>query len=712
MNDNQSSGSNRSFKRDIHRQTLKSIGWKLLIVAVALAAYAGQKALERTKQTYDGERSRPLVIVDDADPKLADARQTNRREDFIPLRVSRIQKLLSDAEQRPHGAKETGQIPLADFINRIKYQNLKNENEIIDRLNAEVLLESDLTKRAYLDTRDTLNKNRAAKLALLADEKTQVYNRLMQVVSEKTTETDEQEKSEQAKAAIQELRKTNPPDEKQLAELKRPGGGKVAAAARTSRRGAAQSTAGVLSIDEVLAKATKEQLAVWLNTLDKQIRDEQNVEVARQGIADADRVAQSQIKTIYEALRPQLSGIVRDAKLEQGITAPSGRVTAFFDPRSIFNDKSGSYVIYQTLWLICIGVVVFFVVFLFFALLRPLPFFAGKSETLASQFERLLSRPGAAEGAAPQLARSLIISAAALGVGTAAAVAVAGDRAINRPQLGGGDSAVVAAAYEPGDERSYLPGTRRIVDPPRTPLKVELTPQIIYPQPTVIEHMMYAAPGGSSFDPSLFTDLNGKVMALTTSNANLIHTIDYLKTEVQKVNDVEKGVAGLKLQVGEVKVPALESKVLLVEQSTKSSDSKIVGLDGRLVLMEKQFAISLDSISKDLTETKQAVSDLRNNSFERTQNSGGRGFITRTQQLFRGDRFMVSHQSFEALKDLMCRGGCGTDTDKTKMIDALKSLVGQPPRDQSNFLKSFALVTPNVLKQWKPLLLKYTRVPY
>jgi hypothetical protein len=150
-----------------------------------------------------------------------------------------------------------------------------------------------------------------------------------------------------------------------------------------------------------------------------------------------------------------------------------------------------------------------------------------------------------------------------------------------------------------------------------------------------------------------------------------------------------------------------------VEQSTTSNELNVVNLKGRVGQMETVFTAGLDTITRDLGETKQAVSDLRNNSFERTQNSGGRNFFTRArQQLFRGEQFMITHQSFKALEDLMCRGGCGADKDKAAVIAVLRGLTGRPPVGKSKFMENFAAVTPGVLKQWKPLLLKYARVSY
>jgi hypothetical protein len=674
-------------------------------MAVALGAYAGQRYLEQMKQDYDKERSLPLVIVDD--------KAARGRENFIWLSVSSIQNPLLAAEKVADHSQGMRHTSLAEFVNRIKYQNLKDDKEIIDRLNAEVLAESDLAKRAYLDTRDTLNKNRAEKLTLLANEKTRVYNRLAQLVSKSMTETDAGKKNAEIDAAIVKLKEAHPADEKMVDDLKLTRASATAKPPTRNRRKPVQSPSTVPSIDRGLGVANEEQLAVWLSTLDKQTEDEQNIGVAREWINKADQVAQSQIKIIHETLRPLLSKtIIPEAKRAQGFTSESGTLSAFFDPRSVFNDKSGSYVIYQTLWLICIGVMVFFLIFLFFALMRPFPFFANRSETLAAQFESLLSRPRAAEGAAPQLARSLVVSAAALGVGTAAAVAVAGDRVINRPQAGRNNNAVVASAYEPGEGEVYPPGRRRPVDPLHTPLKVELTPQIIYPQPTVIEHPPHPTPGGTPFDPTLITGLQERVINLTNSNANLSNTVSHLQTEVRKVGEVEKGVAGLKQQVGLVQVPALESKVGMIEQSAKANESNLAGLDGRVGRMESGFATALTKISGDLNETKGAVSDLRNNSFERTQNSGGRNFFTRTKELFRGDRFMVSHQSAKSLEDLMCRENCPEGSAKRAIINVLKSLVGEPPISQSDFMQSFAAVNKNVLEKWKPLILKYTRVPY
>jgi hypothetical protein len=694
----------KTLKRAARRQAIKSMGWKLAFVAVALIAYAGQKGLEGTKKSYDAERSKPFVIVDDAGVGSADQLP---KGDFIALRASRLKAPLSAADHPPKNSSAAPQhLPLDEFVNRIEYQNFRDEKEIIDRLYEEVLAENDLTKRAYLDSRDALNKHRAEKLTTLADEKSLVYGRLNQVVSDEMAQPDEAGKAKSVVSQIDELLKEHPADEAAVAELKGPPPGKTPNSGRGKRRGAARTQPPAApDIRQALAAADKVQLAVWLNTVNRQINDEQNVEVARQWIADADRDAQRQIKSIHEALRPQLPEIVSAAKKEQRILQPAGAVFSFLDPRSIFNDKSGSYVIYQTLWVICLGVLVFFVVFIVFTLLRPLPFFASKSEVLMKQLEKLFSGPGGGEGSTPQIARSLIVTVAALGIGTAAAVAVAGDRIVSRTPPGGGTSYPIATAT-PDDEQPSPPRPPRVGYPPASPFRVELSPEIIYPQPTVIEHISSAAP----FDPTIVSNLHNRITDLATSNAALLAETNSLRKEIAGVGQFQTSLNSLQKQLGTVDVPTLQSQVALVGQGTVNNKTDINNLSEKVGQLQTDFGNTLKGIATDLTTTKGAVSDLRNNSFERSQNSGGRGFFTRTRQFLNGDRFMVTNQGYGALNDLMCRGGC--EGEKAAILAVLKSLIGSEPTDEKTFLSKFSAINADALKRWKPLLLKYARIPY
>ena len=92
---------------------------------------------------------------------------------------------------------------------------------------------------------------------------------------------------------------------------------------------------------------------------------------------------------------------------------------AYLFPARVLDEKNGSHVIFNILWLTCMVLLVFGILFVILLLLRPLPPFACGVEALTEQTKSLLARPSAT----PELARTVTVTLAALGIGTAVAVA-------------------------------------------------------------------------------------------------------------------------------------------------------------------------------------------------------------------------------------------------------------------------------------------------
>jgi hypothetical protein len=180
--------------------------------------------------------------------------------------------------------------------------------------------------------------------------------------------------------------------------------------------------------------------------------------------------------------------------------------------------------------------------------------------------------------------------------------------------------------------------------------------------------------------------------------------------------------------------------------------------------VEKKFSDALDNLQVQLANTNSVIVDLRDNSFERRQNSGGRNILGRIARGFKGDKYLITNQSLNALKSIMIKSQpeycpplknsasgepakpCPTsknfasvesarerycdgkltkavyscDLEIDAIIRKLSSIASDPPQSESDFMKKLRTATRidgNPLNQttvdrWKSFVLKYARVAY
>lgn len=752
------------------RQTSKGVGWKLLVVLVALGAYGGIKVLESQKRSFDTERQKPIFIVDSQNkPAPTDASQpaaqtsnvqravSQETNDYIAItntdlkedlkKAMKGQSIPAESEQSVSAEMNEVSAEMNKFVDKLKYQPFRDANEILNRLSDEALANSAEKKKGALRKQEAFNKDLTGKEVMLVEEKILVDSRLRSAVAEevgKEARNGAKQKTDQDDKLLEEKIRTRREDylkdysanDKKVFELK------------ARYRDAEQEAS---AINPALYKATASELAVWSNTLDRDIARlrgktemEGQLESIEKEIKNADDAAQQQLKVLHTGFRKNLKERIKNLPG----SGSNHWFLSIFDPRSVLDEKSGAYVIYQTCRTIALVVLVLFVLSLFLLVLRRLPFFASGSGTLMDQISGVFKSSGGGgsgggEGAVPQFAKSLVVTAAALGIGTA--VVVAGNSMAGGQTTGAEDADFYVSSNLRGGgsqpRRPRVPsGNGNGETDGATPVNVEFSPEIIHPEPIVIDYKREVA----VFNPDPINSLAGDVKRLTESLGRFSEEAINLRSEViaakaQANTDMDTKVSNLSQQL----TPQIASLRSDLDKTAQFNQWEVFSLNNRMGSFETNFGDTLKNVSSELTSTRNAVETLG-----RGQNSGGRNIVTATQQFLLGrNRYMATKQSYIALKNLMCKSDtpcegaqCNapcTDTDKEEaaakeqLLQVLKSMIGKPPMKEDEFLENFKPrkpkagttsstkagttsppVNPALLAKWKSILLKYTRVAY
>lgn len=726
-------------------RTIAGVGLKLLVVFVALMAYVGLRGLETKKSSFDVERGKPILVVE-AKPEGT--------PDYVPVLVNDLKNYLpvdalkenspaqdKQAQDKNAAAANLSQAEMWGFIDNIKYQPFRTGDDILNRLSEEALTKSAYKKRDALRQQDALSKERALKSAADNVEKIAVEDKLYSVlkaeIEQKFPQESAQKKEDKLQERRKELLKNNQASEAGVQKLK-----------QKYRNDEEENWSKF-----ALYSAQPDELAMWANTLanrienfQDKIEDQQQWRNLEEQIKNADRTAQMQLQVLHTVFRTKLKDRLSDPSWSDN------KVLAYFDPRPMLDDKSGAYVIYQTFRTIAIVVLVLFVLSLFLLLLNRISFFADGSETLKQQIADVFKSGGGGggggEGAMPQIAKSLIVTAAALGVGTAVAVAGTSLARSAPPTLEDTDEITTTPNAK---NNARLNSQLRLINElgdREPPVKIEFSPDIIHPEPIVIEPKM----GDSSFDAQPVYALTQKVDRLMESFAAYTEEARNLRTEVD--SRVNSAVAGAKTVIREdvkndvnTKLSDWQQNTLtpgIAELNSRMAQNNLFnrwetfGLRDRMNTFDTNFGKTLATVSDELASTRNALENL-----ERGQNSGGRNLATRTKQLFSSSNsYMATNQSVATLRRLMCATGqlctvpvCKPDDEacvdkqeaaraRLRILSAMATMVGQPPRKEDNFLGNLKLALTGIdkdegvvkwesmLKEWKPILLKYTRVAY
>jgi len=724
---------NPDTRRVAVRQARWRMSWKFLAVLAVLFAFTLLRAIEGEKRSFDEERGRPVVIVNDSDAdqvaaeikgKNAKTRQERAiedvRHDARLLKISDVENVLDKilAAAPGNGFDKETVLDVKETLQKIKYQNFKDEREIVSRLEEEIMAAAEYKKRALLVTQDLESKKQASKLPDLSQEELPVRARL-----EEYYRIDKQ---------LSQQVEIKPADfEKWIGEKTEP---LKKSAATDSEIGTWRSrTPGSLKEDELLR---------WLAAIHSSSVDDVRVKGIQSRITDIDYKAQEQIRVVYTGVKPKLPELLKGA-----VNAPpeNNSLLAFFSPRSVLDEKSGIYVVYQTLWLACVMVLVFGLIFFLLTILRPLPFFAHGTDTLMDHAGELFKR---SEGA-PQLAKSLAVTVAALGVG--AAVAVAGSNAVgSKSRADNGDAGTFEQDANSGRGRTGKTGRTGTAGLPGAAgqssgggidvHEVRLLEPIVYPSPITV-----SGPTSVGVDPTSLRPIEDALRLLRPPNSSAPLTGPALD---QKITETATKAAANQIAatLGPIDLPELKKRTN--ELYGLNLPSKVADWESWKTTFAVEFAKNMGVFKDDVAATKAAVEDLRNNSFERLQNSGGRSFLTRTTQVLKPDKHLITSQSLKALRSLMvkiplnvcptpstaaatsakmeCCGNqptkaeysCNLDIDA--IITKLSSMIGDPPQSESDFMRELrkanrvdgTAVDKSTVDRWKTVILKYTRVSY
>lgn len=647
------------------KTTSVSFFWKLLIVIAGVAAYYGLTAMENTKSRYDQAKSAlPIVIVDALQGKDAIELTSDDLKAMFTNHAVRAQSNKNKQPQPPAEKPDAFIANMQAYVDRAKYQSFVNGNAVVIRLNEEILKDQSSDERAFQQQSDLLAKQYAARKYAL---ETQQNEECGQVI-----------KSEQP--AAQNFAHT--------------------------RRRRSQPKSSAVNCAEIASQIERSKINYELQ--DKGIKAE---------LAKLNQQTEERVKSVYEDLRPQLL-----ARLSNQPTRETVSSFAFLFPSSVLDQNNGSHVIYKIFWLTCMVILVFGVLFIILLLLRPLPPFAGGAEALTEQAKSFLSKRGAA--ATPELARTVIVTTAALGVGTA--VAVAGGM-----NMGSAREASFHQNVE--DPRAYYQlaenNDRRWPKPefgPSPQIIVTAIAPVTNPAPTTV-HI-------HSSDPRVDA-LVSKVEGVNTSLFSMGNGVTSLDNKVSQINN---GFIGDLSRINQA-VEQLETRHTTLSNQVITAETNLAELKGQADVLSGDVLLRLGI-------TGEAMDGLRRD-FVTQLRPPNRNFFSRVRGVFGSSnaRYMVTNQSYMALESALCavgytakpatrdldvalsdrlredcdltspcaRSSTCTNPTMQQILPSLKGLVGRPPMTEIELMNALpANMDSAEFKRWKPIILRYTRTSY
>jgi hypothetical protein len=464
--------------------------------------------------------------------------------------------------------------------------------------------------------------------------------------------------------------------------------------------------------------------------------------------------AQDKIAIVYRYLKPlNLKRIRENLDDEETKSKGAGAVVieksyleASLQP--ILDDKSGLYVIYQVFRMSCVVIIVFTLIAFVALLLRALLLTDGVKVVT----ERATALIGGGGSAIPNIAKTAIVSVAALGVGTAVVAGVTinnkADQALAQVENGAGgpgktgsrwfrsssgasrgpgglggvgglglggpggpgglttvghyDSENTQYDYSRGDSFYDISDKRTTENTTSLPPVVQVFPRI---------HV--AAPGATKTEVGLSADLTAKMRTYFDSQtqANNLSTalVTDIKSSLESLTQVNK---------------ELSSKLALLTAPSRSDDVKVANQD-----LLKPLLIDFQADSQNLEKLNKTLADLQSLNLDNPLQPRGRPTIR--SWLFGSSRYFVSKRTASQLTALI-KGKddhlrreqekllAEAKLDKTKELaaqekvkenevifkaDALISttlellyLSGGKPMDKQEFLKQAEMILRELLK--------------
>ena len=654
-------------------QVFRRVGSKLLIVGLAVAAFFGLNSLEAAKTSYRKDQLAPLVIGDfGANATKRGDKPENARA--IGLDYREVQKLLRD----------------------VLYPSTEDEL---------VRLKKTLAEKKYAET--VVNS--------IAESPVRMRAKILHSISRAATVKDEN-------ALIGSI--TTNIDEARAAEEKR----------ATDERDARVAGYKNLSVSYADPKAFVEQFSN-----DENLRDVLQARLNAGGVNVANllETATQEENTRFDQKVVEINGFahinygrVYSTSFPQTLTdyVERQRLASLnqndFASR-ILDDRRGEYAIYQAGYLTCIVLLVFGLLYPVYLLLRLLPPFAPSLVPLTDQAKAIISGRTAIGSAgalaAPGIAKTLALSAAAVGIGTAVAVANNGPSPTSKQSVAASnitqregdlinDPRIRKILYEIASDRE--PAT------PPDPSELKGLEERLNRR---IDDILTGLPGDGS------GGVNPEGLARAEALAALQSRFDGLgltQADVAKLKEDSSKFNHLYDQTLDINFPDLKTRtadigigdatrfkavIPQLETRTGNLETKTVGLETKATQLETQFFKRLD-------DANSRILGVRDDSFIGSQGSQGRNFFSRMKQLFR-ERYMATNQSYRVMENLMCEKPVwpGDPTlescrsaDSRNILKELRALIGKEARGESGFLSALgASASP-----WKRALLRYNRQPY
>jgi hypothetical protein len=663
----------------VKRQVVSRIGWKLLIVGLAVGAFFGLNSLQGAKSRYEKKQNAIALVNLAGDSSTAEEATELDYADVKSKLTQVFEASIREAQSKISGA------PVAESIKAITKQasnsvnkatTFKDKNELISYLIGEI---------------DRAKGGEEKKLEDDKNKRIQAYENL-QINCQNDRQKFLEGLNSTADPALYE-------------ELTKPDQGNVQVTGDLS-----QNTEP-MTADSLVKKARDFE--------DRRHNDE---------VGGIDYVAFKIYGNLYSRFAKDLGDLIERQR-------NSGYLAA-----RVLDDKRGEYAIYQAGYLTCVVLLVFGLLYPIYLLLRLLPPFAASLDPLADQGKAIISgrtsASAAASLAAPGIVKTLALSVAAVGIGTAVAVANNGSSPVRNQSPALADVAALAQSLgisnklkNGGDVESQDGG------PPATPTatppyeskikelegrikKLEDGPEGPGPNLGDLAKAQELKDLRTDFrnlklDPAKVEKLENGVDRFNSFN-DQTSGIDFSSLN-ERTSDIAKGDATLLKQT---LLPQLEKEKGILETKTDDLEKKTKDLEMKATDLETRFFNKLDTANNQIL-------GARDDNFVGSQGSQGRNILTRTKQLFHGERYMVTNQSYRVMENLMCETPVGrsgvitaamcTNPQARTILAVLREHVGQGPVGQSEFLGWFrnngfgvdVSSTP-----WTRALLRYDRLPY
>jgi vacuolar-type H+-ATPase subunit H len=652
--------------RKAYRTTASSVLKKLLVVLAGLLAFLGLQALEGAKTNYERERVEPIVIVEDTtSPSDANA------EYAITLARPALQKefdhMIRPSDEALERLKARG-----DSVDKALVRSVEVFRGIVKSSIYEARNES---RRTPFDSEDKL-------VAYLSER----INKARED-AEKELSTEKKERT----AFIENLRmrfSTNPAEF--AAALKSSGNSDSefnerfdkAANAQGPQTGDADnqeapSTGYRLNKTDFLAQCAKE--------VDVQRDHENQLEISEIAYRSMD-ILRSQFVPVF------LSQYVRDRK--KNSPHPSSV------SESVLDEHRGGHVIYQVFYLTFIAVLVFGILFPIYLLLRALPPFASSIDPLTERAKDLLSRQGvAATLPAPEILRTIALSAAAIGIG---AVVVIANNPVSQRKVS--DESVAMIPDNPYTRPPGIPSTRPSpasspspeVTPTPTPSPSDGTPP--FPMPTPIQlHQTF------KLDDSRIARLVDGLSGLQENFNTFQRRVDTdlpLKATTTDLTNLEKKLG-----------PQLDNVTKRTE-GLEPGDPKLLKTDIETLKGEvskvrtEEIPRVRTDLSNRLDATNTAITDFR-------EGSQGRSILRRSSELLGRERYKATPRSYAVLYNLMCNGvPCAPGSPEEAILLNLHTLSEEDVMMKKKVFLTRLGISTSAPSRWEALILRYNRLPY